>query len=681
MKIKQKLILIFLSVALLSGVGGYFSFSTSQKALQKAIGEGAVSLSAEILNKIERNIHNRIQEIQVCATELKLQEIAKESNEEFEKLEDIKSFINQKENEWSSVSKNAVNVFVQQLTNNKLSEELRNKIEFYEKKYGYRVFGEIFFTNRYGVNISQTGKTTDYYQADEQWWQLTKENGLYVKDVEHDESANVYSTDIGIRVDDEDGNFLGVIKAVLNIEEVITLIREAESAAKYRTTHLKLINRNGNLIYSTKQYKFYENLSNEESIRRAISTRDDYLTTEGDERDEGKKLVAWSHSKGYRDYKGLGWILIIEHNTEEIFAPVAKLRNAVLITLLAVTAVTILTGFFISHNISKPIIKFRDVALKIGRGKLDTKIEIESKDEVGELANSFNKMAKHLEETIYNLNREITDRRIAEKALAKLNKDLESTIQQLSQSNKELQEFTYIASHDLSEPTRKINAFGLLLLESLVDILSDDDRENLNFMIEGANKMKQMVEALLTYSQVTAKGVQFEQLDLNEIIEQLRELELKVQLEDTKGTISVPEPLPAVRGDSIQIRQSLQNFISNALKYHKKDILPEVTIRAHKEDNGMVRVEVQDNGIGIKREQYDKVFTMFRRLHSQNEYEGIGIGLPICKRIIERHGGKIGIESIYGQGSTLWFTLPAPGSNHKQNELDLLFANPESNNN
>ena len=262
---------------------------------------------------------------------------------------------------------------------------------------------------------------------------------------------------------------------------------------------------------------------------------------------------------------------------------------------------------------------------------------------------------------IQGIFRDITIRKKAEQSLKDLN-------EKLIQSNQQLQEFTYIASHDLREPTRKITSFGQLLGETLADKLSDDERENLNFMIDGADRMQQMIEALLAYSRVTTKGIQFEQLDLNEIVEQLKTLELAVKLEETNGTISVPEPLPAVEGDSTQMRQLLQNLISNGLKYHKKDTLPEVTIRARKQDNGMVRVEVKDNGIGIEKEQHGNLFVMFRRLHSKDEYEGTGIGLAVCKRIIERHGGEIGVDSIYGQGSTFWFTLPASASVQKKKD-------------
>jgi signal transduction histidine kinase len=169
-----------------------------------------------------------------------------------------------------------------------------------------------------------------------------------------------------------------------------------------------------------------------------------------------------------------------------------------------------------------------------------------------------------------------------------------------------------------------------------------------------------MIEALLTYSRVATKGVDFEPLDLNEMIEQLTKFELAVKIEETESDVSVPEPLPAVQGDPTQIRQLLQNLIANGLKYQKPGAKPQVTIHAHQQDDGMVRLEIEDNGIGIKEEQFENVFTMFKRLHSKDEYEGTGIGLAVCKRIVERHGGEIAVESTYGQGSTFWFTLPVP---------------------
>ena len=250
------------------------------------------------------------------------------------------------------------------------------------------------------------------------------------------------------------------------------------------------------------------------------------------------------------------------------------------------------------------------------------------------------------------------ERKKAENALATLNKDLEVTVKKLYLSNRELENFVYVASHDLREPLRKISAFGELLQESLEDNLDDDQRENLEFMIDGSHRMQQMIEALLVHSRVNTRGATFREVDLNTVVEQLKNLELAVQLEESKGDILVPEPLPVANADAVQIRQLFQNLISNALKYRRKDILPRITIRASQGHDGMVQIEMEDNGIGIKEEYHKDIFNMFRRIHSRTDYDGVGIGLSVCKRIVERHNGEIGVKSAFGKGSTFWFTLP-----------------------
>jgi PAS domain S-box-containing protein len=252
-------------------------------------------------------------------------------------------------------------------------------------------------------------------------------------------------------------------------------------------------------------------------------------------------------------------------------------------------------------------------------------------------------------------------------------------LQQLARANRELKDFVYVASHDLRAPVRKIVSFGQLLQESLADKLADDDKENLEFMIEGAGRMHELIEALLVYSRVSTKDVQLGCLDLNQIIDELRSVELAVPLEETTGTVSIPEPLPTVQGDVVQIRQLLQNLVSNGLKYHKKDVAPQVTIQARRQDDGMVRVDVQDNGIGIEPQYHDKLFVMFQRLHSSAEYEGTGIGLAVCKKIIERHKGEIGITSTPGEGSTFWFTLPASQTCEEQGEPTAASLEPVNN--
>ena len=249
-------------------------------------------------------------------------------------------------------------------------------------------------------------------------------------------------------------------------------------------------------------------------------------------------------------------------------------------------------------------------------------------------------------------------RKLAEEEKRRLMEELEETNQKLERSNKELRDFAYIASHDLREPMRKISAFGQLLQKSLKGKLDEDEQENFAFMIDGANRMQQMINDLLIYSRVSTKAKPHARVDLNAVIEDLKNVELAVQVEEAGGVINVPEPLPPLHADPSQIHQLLQNLLGNGLKYYRKGVPPVITVRGRVVNGNMVRIEVQDNGIGIEEQYCANIFGMFKRLHSREDYEGSGIGLAVCKKIVERHGGEIGVESNPGVGSTFWFTVP-----------------------
>jgi signal transduction histidine kinase len=357
------------------------------------------------------------------------------------------------------------------------------------------------------------------------------------------------------------------------------------------------------------------------------------------------------------------------------------LKNSVRIVGCVILTVSLL-GYMAASKmqkyISRPILSLAETARNVSADKdYSTRASRVSNDETGVLIDAFNEMmdqiqisqaelmeAKaNLEEKVRErtlaLTTEVQSRKEAQMRLVDMNKDMARAVEKLEQSNQQLQEFAYVASHDLREPLRKISSFGRLLQDSLQEKLSDDDKENFDFMIDGAQRMQQMIEALLTYSRVTTHGAEFRAVDLNLILEQLRTLELAAKLEDVPGsTIDAPEPLPIVFGDPIQMRQLLQNLIANGMKYQAKGAVPKITVRAVKAEENLMKIEIEDNGIGIKEEYYNTVFTMFRRLHSRSEYEGTGIGLAVCKRIVERHNGKIGLTSVVGKGTTFWFTIP-----------------------
>jgi len=270
-----------------------------------------------------------------------------------------------------------------------LSNSLRRRIvQFYERKYGYMVFHEIFVTNRFGANIAQTIKTTDYRQDDEQWWQITKEKGFYISDVEYDESSGVHGIIIGVRIDDEAGNFLGILKAFISIKEVI---REAEIHLKrYETTSIMLIAKDGSLLYRTSAFKFMEKLPNENFLKMIQNERGFFTAEDGGI----ERLFSYVRSKGYREFASLGWILIVGHDVAEVLKPAFVLRNTMMAASLILIIISIIIALLISRSITKPLAKLSKGAEIIGKGDLKHRVELKSKDEIGELAAAFNQMTE-----------------------------------------------------------------------------------------------------------------------------------------------------------------------------------------------------------------------------------------------------------------------------------------------
>ncbi len=224
----------------------------------------------------------------------------------------------------------------------------------------------------------------------------------------------------------------------------------------------------------------------------------------------------------------------------------------------------------------------------------------------------------------------------------------------LERSNQELEQFAYVASHDLQEPLRAITSYLQLLQKHNEGKLDEKSEKYINVAVEGTKRMKALIEGLLTYSRVGSQGRDFELVDFNEIMKKVL-TDLRISIAQNHAHIHF-EMLPTVNGDPFQIHLLLQNLISNAVKFRKKDVDPEISISATAED-GRWHFVLTDNGIGIDTEFYDRVFVIFQRLHTRQEYEGTGIGLAVCKKIIERHGGRIWLESTLDQGTSVHFII------------------------
>ncbi len=270
---------------------------------------------------------------------------------------------------------------------------------------------------------------------------------------------------------------------------------------------------------------------------------------------------------------------------------------------------------------------------------------------------------KRAEEEVRMLNENL-ERRVADRTA-----ELDERAKELARSNSELQQFAYVASHDLQEPLRMVASFTQLLAKRYSEKLDDDAREFINYAVDGATRMQTLISDLLNYSRVGTQGKPLVPTDSDLLFKRVLNT-LQLTIEENSATV-LYDPLPMVMADPQQLGQLFQNLLTNAIKFH--GVEPPL-VRISNERNGNEwKISVRDNGIGISQEHFDRIFVIFQRLHTRTEYPGTGIGLAICKKIVERHGGRIWIEPSPGGGCTFFFTISA-AENHKlvegeQNEL------------
>ena len=251
---------------------------------------------------------------------------------------------------------------------------------------------------------------------------------------------------------------------------------------------------------------------------------------------------------------------------------------------------------------------------------------------------------------------EITERKLAEERLNIYAKKLEL-------SNQELQDFASVAAHDLQEPLRKIQSFSDRLKTKAKEDLKPDALDYIDRIQSSAQRMQVLINDLLTYSRVTTKAQPFSLLDLNQVLTQVVS-DLEIRLEQSHGKVEW-EPLPSIYADKTQMHQLFQNLIGNALKFNRPGTHPLVKVKSKIFDQSPLAIEgpacqiiIQDNGIGFDEKYLDRIFTIFQRLHGRHEYEGTGIGLAVCRKIVDRHGGFITAKSTLGEGATFLVTLP-----------------------
>lgn len=316
---------------------------------------------------------------------------------------------------------------------------------------------------------------------------------------------------------------------------------------------------------------------------------------EMDERRQVPVLTGYARTKGYDSFRGFDWIVLIRVDRAQAYAPIDRLVWTVGGIGLLVTVP--LTGFGIWAS------------WKLGREHRNV----------------------------------MTARQ-----------DLEHSVKELARSNAELQQFAYVASHDLQEPLRMVSSYTQLLAKRYRGRLDADADDFIGFAVDGAARMQKLIQDLLAYSRVGTRNLERQAVSMDSVLEYATDM-LQLVIKDT-GAAVTHESLPSIKVDERQMTQLFQNLISNAIKFRGQEP-PRIHVSATRLD-GEWLFSVHDNGIGIEPQYADRIFVIFQRLHNRDDYPGTGIGLAICKKIVERHGGRIWMESEPGKGSTFFFTVP-----------------------
>lgn len=494
-------------------------------------------------------------------------------------------------------------------------------------------FEAVSFANKEGIVEFSTMNQIGAYFTERTYWEEAAKGREYISDVLMGKVTNQPTILFSAPVMNKNKQFEGVIYGTVSLKTIDQFMEQFQSGDSGESY---LIDRNGYLITQSRfagNWKILEYKLNSDILERAkqgvqsASTYENY---------RGKQVFGT-----YQLVNNGKWIAVNEIERNEVY----RTFNQQLIVMIIIIGIVLTFGIIvmlrISYLIEYPVHHLLKGVQRMKKGDYQYKIDYSGMKsapvELLQLCEAFNQMSQNIQDNELELKRQK---------------------EELASSNAELEQFAYVASHDLQEPLRMVASYVQLLAKRYQGKLDQDADDFIYYAVDGSQRMQNLINDLLVFSRVGTKGKELRPVDFEVVLHHvLANLQHAIQESDARVT---HDPLPTLMADSTQMVQLLQNLIGNAIKFRDANRVPIIHIGIKQQDKEWL-FSVQDNGIGFDPRYRDRIFLIFQRLHNKTKYQGTGIGLSICKKIVERHGGKIWVESEAGHSTTFYFTLPDRG--------------------